>query len=96
MASTRLKNSTGLYCLEQRDHKNMQKYDFFDNQCVPQTSNLPAAGINVGKVVKSFSGKYYVKPTVDFHRLTYISIITNKNSLPILTKSFQFGCCFLT
>ena len=49
---------------------------------------LPS-GINVGKIVKSFSGKYYVKPTVDFHRLTYISIITNKNSLPQFSKNFQ-------
>jgi cell shape-determining protein MreC len=46
-------------------------------------------GINVGKVVKSYSGKYYVKPTVDFHRLTYISIIINKNSLPVFTRNFQ-------
>ena len=46
-------------------------------------------GINVGKVVKSFSGKYYVKPTVDFHRLTYISIIINKNSIPVFTRNFQ-------
>ena len=47
------------------------------------------AGINVGKIVKSISGKYYVKPTVEFHRLTYISIITNKTSIPVYTKSFQ-------
>jgi len=46
-------------------------------------------GVNVGRVVKSFSGKYYIKPTVDFHRLTYISIITNKNSLPVFQNSFQ-------
>ena len=51
------------------------------------TSFLP--GINVGKVVKSFSGKFYVKPTVDFHRLTYISIITNKTFLPVLPSTFQ-------
>tara|TARA_B100001115_G_scaffold73303_1_gene53922 strand:- start:130 stop:1065 length:936 start_codon:yes stop_codon:yes gene_type:complete len=47
------------------------------------------SGINVGKVVKSFSGNFYVKPSIDFQRLTYISIITNKNSLPIFPKSFQ-------
>ena len=35
-------------------------------------------GINVGKIVKSFSGKFYVKPSIDFHRLTYISIILIK------------------
>ena len=39
---------------------------------------LPA-GINIGNVVKSFSGKYYVKPSVDLNRITYISIITNFN-----------------
>ena len=49
---------------------------------------LPS-GINVGKVVKSFSGNFYVKPSVDFLRLTYISIITNKNYLPIFPKTFQ-------
>ena len=49
---------------------------------------LPS-GINVGKIVKSFSGKYYVEPTVDFHRLTYISIITNKTSQAFSSKNFQ-------
>ena len=39
---------------------------------------LPA-GINIGNVVKTFSGKYYVKPSVDLNRITYISIITNFN-----------------
>ena len=74
------------------------KIKFLSSKAMPiegeviQTSGHGArlpSGINVGKVVKSFSGKYYVKPTVDFHRLTYISIITNKTSLPILTKNFQ-------
>ena len=46
-------------------------------------------GINVGKIVKSFSGKFYVKPIVDFQRLTYISIITNKTSQFFSSKNFQ-------
>lgn len=49
---------------------------------------LPS-GINVGNVIKSFSGKYYIKPTVDFHRLTYISIITNINSKITFDKGFH-------
>tara|TARA_B110000914_G_scaffold81502_1_gene71737 strand:+ start:342 stop:1277 length:936 start_codon:yes stop_codon:yes gene_type:complete len=40
---------------------------------------LPS-GINVGRIVRSFSGNYYVKPTVNFQKLTYVSIITNFNS----------------
>ena len=59
---------------------------------VVQTSGhggrLPS-GINVGKIVKSFSGKFYVKPSVDFHRLTYISIITNKTLQPFYSKTFD-------
>jgi len=39
---------------------------------------LPS-GINVGRIVRSFSGNYYVKPTVNFQKLTYVSIITNFN-----------------
>ena len=46
-------------------------------------------GINVGKLFKSFSGTYFIKPTVDFHRLTYISIITNKKRISTISKSFQ-------
>ena len=38
-------------------------------------------GINVGKIFKSFSGTYFVKPAVDFHRLAYISIITNQKKI---------------
>ncbi|MDC1022925.1 rod shape-determining protein MreC [Alphaproteobacteria bacterium] len=49
---------------------------------------LPS-GINIGNVVKSFSGKYYVKPTVDFHRITYISIITNFNLVKNYNKVFD-------
>ena len=40
---------------------------------------LPS-GINVGRIIRSFSGDYYVKPTVNFQKLTYVSIITNFNS----------------
>ena len=46
-------------------------------------------GINVGKLFKSFSGGYFIKPTVDFHRLTYISIITNKKSITTYSNNFQ-------
>ena len=49
---------------------------------------LPS-GINVGNIVKSFSGNYYVKPTVNFQKLTYISIITNFNSKYSLKKHFN-------
>ena len=59
---------------------------------VVQTSGhggrLPS-GINVGKIVKSFSGKYYVKPTVEFQRLTYISIIINKNPENVNSTTFH-------
>ena len=48
---------------------------------------LPS-GINVGNIVKSFSGKYYVKPTVDFQRLTYISVLINEKSRNILSNQF--------
>ena len=49
---------------------------------------LPS-GINIGNVVKSFSGKYFVKPTIDFHRITYISIITNFNIKENVNKGFD-------
>jgi rod shape-determining protein MreC len=49
---------------------------------------LPS-GINVGRIVKSFSGNYYVKPTVNFQKLTYVSIITNFNSKYSSKKNFN-------
>ena len=49
---------------------------------------LPS-GINVGNIVKSFSGNYYVKPTVNFQKLTYVSIITNFNSKYSSKKHFN-------
>ena len=59
---------------------------------VVQTSGhggrLPS-GINVGKIVKSFSGKFYVKPVVDFQRLTFISVITNKPSGSFSLENFE-------
>ncbi len=59
---------------------------------VVQTSGhggrLPS-GINIGKIVKSFSGKFYVKPVVDFQRLTFISVITNKPSGSFSPENFE-------
>ena len=49
---------------------------------------LPS-GINVGRIVRSFSGNYYVKPTVNFQKLTYVSIITNFNSKYSSKKIFN-------
>ena len=46
-------------------------------------------GINVGKIFKSFSGTYFVRPAVDFHRLTYISIITNQKQNTTVLDGFQ-------
>ncbi len=46
-------------------------------------------GINVGKLYKSFSGGYFVRPTVNFQRLTYISIITNKKNVSNFSNDFQ-------
>lgn len=46
-------------------------------------------GINVGKIIKSFSGKYYIKPSVDFQRMTYISILTNNQTINVDDKKFQ-------
>ncbi len=49
---------------------------------------LPS-GINIGNLIKNFSGNYYVKPSVDFQRLTYVSIITNFNSAENIEKKFN-------
>ena len=46
-------------------------------------------GINVGKIFKSFSGTYFVRPAVDFHRLAYISIITNQKKNIAVLDGFQ-------
>ena len=49
---------------------------------------LPS-GISVGIVVKSYSGSYYVKPSVNFQRLAYVSIIKNFNAKQDVTKTFN-------
>ena len=46
-------------------------------------------GINIGKVVKGFSGEFYIKPSVDFQRMTYLSIITNKEKISGNYKTFE-------
>ena len=46
-------------------------------------------GINIGNLIKKFSGEYYVKPAVNFQRLTYVSIITNFDSQENLTQNFN-------
>ena len=82
----------------QGQNGNLLKIKFLSSKAEPvdgevvQTSGhggrLPS-GINVGKIVKSFSGKFYVEPTVDFHRLTYISIITNRTLQTLYSKTFD-------
>jgi len=46
-------------------------------------------GINVGKIVKGLSGEFYIKPSVNFQRMTYLSIITNGKKLSDDYKKFQ-------
>jgi len=46
-------------------------------------------GINIGYLVKNFSGEYYVKPSVNFQKLTYVSIVTNFNSKNSITQNFN-------
>ena len=46
-------------------------------------------GINVGKVVKGFSGEFYIKPSVNFQRVTYLSIITDDKKISENYKKFQ-------
>jgi len=46
MSSTSLKNSSGLYCLEQRGHKEKQALMFDKNFKVPTFSKLPVLGFN--------------------------------------------------
>ena len=46
-------------------------------------------GINVGKIVKGLSGEFYIKPSVNFQRMTYLSIITNDKKLSDNYKKFQ-------
>ena len=49
---------------------------------------LPS-GINIGNLIKNFDGEYYVKPSVNFQRLTYVSIVTNFNSKDSLSQNFN-------
>ena len=46
-------------------------------------------GINIGYLIKIFSGEYYVKPSVNFQKLTYVSIVTNFNSKNSITQNFN-------
>ena len=46
-------------------------------------------GINIGYLIKNFSGEYYVKPSVNFQRLTYVSIITNFNYKDSMIQTFN-------
>ena len=46
-------------------------------------------GINVGKIVKGLSGEFYIKPSVNFQRITYLSIINNGKKLSDNYKKFQ-------
>ena len=74
------------------------KIKFLSNEANPiegehiQTSGhggmLPS-GISVGNLIKSYSGSYYVKPSVNFQRLTYVSIIKNFNQKQDVTKKFN-------
>ena len=46
-------------------------------------------GINIGNLIKNFSGEYYVKPSVNFQRLTYVSILSNFNSEDSIIQNFN-------
>lgn len=53
MASTRLKNSTGSYCYEQRSYHQGAKYITNPQRRFNQMSAIPCAGINIGGMPNS-------------------------------------------
>jgi hypothetical protein len=55
MASTRLNNSKGEYCLQQRGYNRALDFELYKFKCIPSESAFPGLGVNMPMMTNGFN-----------------------------------------
>jgi len=55
MASTRLNNSTGEYCLQQRGYNRALDFELYKFKCIPKESAMPGLGVNMPMMTNGYN-----------------------------------------
>jgi hypothetical protein len=71
MASTRLRNSQGQYCNDQKREHLEREYLVYKGQVLPNISYLPDFGINPGRMTSAYSHKILSQNTSDLESFLF-------------------------
>ena len=55
MASTRLNNSAGEYCLQQRGYNRALDFELYKFKCIPKESAMPGLGVNMPMMTNGYN-----------------------------------------
>ena len=55
MASTRLNNSAGEYCLQQRGYNRALDFELYKFKCIPKESSMPGLGVNMAMMINGYN-----------------------------------------
>ena len=55
MASTRLNNSPGEYCLQQAGYQHAQNFELYKYKCIPKQSAFPGLGVNMPMMINGYN-----------------------------------------
>ena len=71
MASTRLRNSPGQYCIDQKREHMEREYLVYKGKKIPDRSLLPDFGINAGNMAGAYSHKILSENTPDLESFLF-------------------------
>ena len=57
MASTRLNNSTGLYCQEQKAKQKTYRHEMWKYKCISKNTAFPSVGINMPMMTNGYNNQ---------------------------------------
>jgi len=65
MASTRLNNSAGEYCLQQRGYNRALDFEMYKFKCIPKESVMPGLGVNMPMMTNGYNNNVLSKNASD-------------------------------
>tara|TARA_B100001093_G_C26781547_1_gene994855 strand:+ start:1044 stop:1415 length:372 start_codon:yes stop_codon:yes gene_type:complete len=93
MASTRLRNSPGQYCIDQQREHLERQYLVYKGKKVPDRSYLPGFGINAGNMAGAYNHKILSNNTPDLESYLFgigaSNLVKPNNKPPMLINKMD-------
>jgi|TARA_B110000858_G_C17763521_1_gene455733 hypothetical protein len=88
MASTRLNNSTGLYCQEQKAKQKTYRHEMWKYKCISKNTAFPSVGINMPMMTNGYNNGILSKNASDIESALFGIGSTNlvKKRAPVEAK----------